>query len=155
ILEGKPDPAGGCTAAATSCSGADTCVGGHCLPNDVLPGTACATCKGCNGTGTCNLAINEGKPDLVNGCTAAATSCSGADTCVSGNCVPNDLAPNTPCAPCKGCNGTGTCNQAILEGKADPNGCNTGATSCSNADTCVGGNCVPNDKAAGTTCGTC
>ena len=124
--EDQPDPSG-CNGGETSCSLADTCKSGACQKNDKTKGEHCATCKQCDGAGTCGNGY-ENQPD-PSGCNGGETDCSHADKCQNGTCQHNDLNKGYSCGACKQCNGSGTCGNAY-EGTMDPNGCGASTQEC-------------------------
>lgn len=153
----------GCNAAATECSGTDTCDGaGNCAANDYASTTACGsgTCSQCDGAGTCKpTTAGQQGPNCTG---AAAPPCVGKDTCDgAGHCNSNDAAAGTPCTDssptdCKvaACDGSGTCTQTFknsAEGAACGDGvceqCSAGA--CGHSPT---GKAGPGCNAAATEC---
>ncbi len=154
VTTGQTDA--GCATGATGCSAADTCSAGTCLANDLIAGSEgdCGTCQDCNGSGAC-ADVTTGQTDA--GCTTGTTGCSAADTCSAGTCLANDLTAGSEgdCGTCQDCNGSGACAD-VTTGETDA-GCTTGATGCSDADTCSAGTCLANDLIAGSEgdCGTC
>lgn len=163
---GLPDgtPCGDPT--VTACSGADTCLAGACVKNDLPAATACgdATDTACNAADTCDGA-GMCLPNFATNGTACgdptSTTCNGADTCNgSGVCVANLADSTTPCGDttetdcnhADTCNGLGTCVPNLADigaacGDATNNECNL-------ADTCDGaGACLSNFIGANTACG--
>lgn len=158
-----------CNGVSTCLEDADACSPplSQCGSNavcDVATDSCKSTCDGCIVAGVCVLAGTEapGNPCQVcdptnsatgytivagKSCGAAATACSGQDTCdAQGRCQSNHLPLGTSCgnsasSSCDqpdACDGNGNCQQRLA-----PNGtsCDDGAF-CTVGDQCQGGRCV-------------
>jgi hypothetical protein len=147
------------------CQGS-TCVGGG--PRACGDTERCSedvgqcVCAGCSVNGSC---VGAGAPNPANpcqicdparsataysanvgaACGAAATVCSGQDTCdAQGECAPNHLAAGAACGALgpqcdagDSCDGNGQCVQRVAQ---DGSPCDDGQF-CTNGDTCQGGAC--------------
>jgi hypothetical protein len=158
-----------CNGVATCLEDSDACSApvNQCGNNavcDVATDSCKSTCDGCIVAGVCVGAGTEapGNPCQVcdptssatgytiaagKSCGAAATACSGQDTCdAQGRCQANHLAAGTSCGNSASsacdqadtCDGNGNCQQQLA-----PNGtsCDDGAF-CTVGDQCQGGRCV-------------
>jgi hypothetical protein len=136
---------------AASCGKTGVCDGsGHCTLYAV--GTACETCKICNGLGTCGNV--PGGQDPHSQCADdGAASCQKTGVC-DGNGACRLYASGTACALCKQCNGSGSCGN--VPGGQDPNNqcADDGAASCQKTGACDG-NGACQLYASGTRCATC
>ena len=123
---------------STVCNGAETCLSGVCSPGSPLncdDGNPC-TADSCNAIAGCQyVAATDGTP------CPDGTACNGAETCLSGACVPgiplncDDLNPCTTdsCDPALGC-----LNPALADGTPCPDG-----TVCNGDEICSAGTCMP------------
>lgn len=132
-----------CDAATDTCvSTCDGCIlEGVCIAaGSELPGNPCRVCDPEASTTAYSVAIGKS-------CGAAATACSGQDTCnAQGQCAPNHLPANTPCGNANAsgcdqadaCDGVGNCQQRAAQ---NGSGCNDGQA-CTVGDQCQAGQCV-------------
>ncbi|MEC8023817.1 MAG: hypothetical protein VX223_07755, partial [Myxococcota bacterium] len=150
--------------ADTVCSDPDFCKDGLCQKNHEAAGTLCGTasseCKNaetCNSDGACQSETT--KPDGSACGSQQTTSCTSADTCLSGVCQTNHKPAGTPCGTasneCKNselCDSSGTCLPETNKPAGTACG-NQSNTACTNPDTCASGKCQSNHAADGTVCG--
>jgi hypothetical protein len=150
------ESSGSCTASVNGCGANAIC--------DVATDTCKTTCSGCLIDGVCipSGSASNGNPCLTcdpsrsttsftvsvgTSCGAAATACSGQDTCdAQGRCQPNNLPAGTACGSpssstcdqADACDGNGSCQQRLAQNGTP---CDDGAF-CTTGDQCQAGQCV-------------